>query len=68
MGALKLSIAIQSHLSDAAIEIFYNPELAEKRIQFVKTLINLYPNIDINVEEDELNRIYRDKFIRYEIP
>jgi hypothetical protein len=63
MRTLRLSIAIQSHLSDALIEMDFNQDLAEKRIRFVKTLINLYPNTDVEVEEAELNAIYREKVL-----
>jgi hypothetical protein len=63
MRTLRLSIAIQSHLSDAAFEMNFNPEMAENRIHFVKTLINLYPNTDVEVEETELNAIYREKVL-----
>jgi len=63
MRTLRLSIAIQSHLSDALFEMSFNPDLAENRIRFVKTLINLYPNTDVEVSEDELNKIYREKIL-----
>lgn len=63
MRTLRLSIAIQSHLSDAAFEMSFNPEMAENRIQFVKCLINLYPDTSIEVEESELNRIYRERIL-----
>jgi len=29
----------------------------------VKTLINLYPNTDVEVSEDELNKIYRERIL-----
>ncbi len=63
MRTLRLSIAIQSHLSDAAFEMSFNPEMAENRIHFVKTLINLYPNTDVEVEEAELTRIYKERIL-----
>ena len=63
MRTLRLSIAIQSHLSDAAFEMSFNTELEENRIHFVKTLINLYPNTDVEVEEAELTRIYRERIL-----
>jgi hypothetical protein len=63
MTTIKLSIAIQSHLSDALIEMDFNQELAEKRIRFVKTLINLYPDTSIDISEGELNKIYRERIL-----
>ena len=35
----KVSIVIQSHLSDASIDIAHNPYMASRRIKFVKLLI-----------------------------
>ena len=47
---LKVSTIIQSHLNDAKIEISFNPELAETRLNFVKYLIFNFPdtNHEIN--------------------
>lgn len=50
----KLSLVIQSHLSDAAIECAANPSMAKTRIMFVKTLLHKYPiqSIDIYPEQE----------------
>ena len=64
MSKLRVSIAIQSHLSDAMMEISFNPEQAERRIQFVKWLVNIYPDTNAYVDEDALNAIYRDKVLK----
>ena len=61
---IKISMVIQSHLSDAMIEISFNPEQAERRIQFVKWLVNIYPDTNSYVDEDALNAIYRDKVLK----
>jgi hypothetical protein len=58
MKDITLSIVINSHLSDALIEVSYNPELAIKRIQFVKILTHKFPNLNERVSEDELNNIW----------
>lgn len=49
-----LQIVTQSHLSDALIEIDFNPEQAQLRIRFVKWLIckfdgNLDQRVDIDI-------------------
>jgi accessory colonization factor AcfC len=64
MSKLRVSIAIQSHLSDAMMEMSFNPEQAERRIQFVKWLVNIYPDTNSYVDEDALNAIYRDKVLK----
>jgi hypothetical protein len=56
-NGISIDIVIQSHLSDAAIEIQSNPEQATNRIQFVKRLIH---EISINkrISEDRLDRLW----------
>ena len=63
---IRVSIAIQSHLSDAAIEMSFNPEQADRRIQFVKWLVMLFPDTSVQVEESELNEIYRNRVLKQE--
>ena len=63
---IRVSIAIQSHLSDAAIEMSFNPEQANRRIQFVKWLVMLFPDTSVQVEESELNEIYRNRVLKQE--
>ena len=38
---LTVSLVMQSHLSDAMIEMDFNPEQANHRLRFVKYLINM---------------------------
>ena len=48
-------IVMQSHLSDGLMEIGFNPEMAAKRIRFVKRLLNLDDTKRLTDEElDEL--------------
>lgn len=63
---IRVGLAIQSHLSDAAIEMSFNPEQANRRIQFVKWLVALFPDTSMQVEESELNEIYRDRVLKQE--
>ena len=39
---VKVSLVIQSHLSDAMIEMSSNPTLAHERLSFVKYLVHHY--------------------------
>jgi hypothetical protein len=39
----------------------FNPELASKRIRFVKVLTNMFSDLSQRIEEDELNRIWKEK-------
>jgi hypothetical protein len=39
----------------------FNPELASQRIRFVKVLTNMFSDLSQRIEEDELNRIWKEK-------
>ena len=52
---IKVKIAIHSHLSDAAFEVDVNPYMSQRRIAFVKQLLHKYPDLNVEVEEDELD-------------
>ena len=52
---IKVRIAIQSHLSDALIDVDHNPYMAQRRIAFVKQLIAKYPDQSVEIDEDELD-------------
>ncbi|HRW20973.1 MAG TPA: hypothetical protein P5509_03290 [Bacteroidales bacterium] len=64
---VKLSIAIQSYLSDAQIEMSFVPVRANNRINFVKWLLNRYKNLNQYIEEDILNEEYRAYLAHYGI-
>ena len=49
-----VSIVMQSHLSDAMIEMNFNPEQANHRLRFVKYLINMFPDTNKKVDIDEV--------------
>ena len=51
---LTVSLVMQSHLSDAMIEMDFNPEQANHRLRFVKYLINMFPDTDKKVDIDEV--------------
>ena len=52
---MRAKIVVMSHLSDSKIEMFTNPEIAQKRIEFVKFLIlKLNGDLTKDIEPDEL--------------
>lgn len=52
----KVSIIMASHLSDVQIEMDFNAENAKLRLNFVKWLINRYPNTSEEIDpEDEFD-------------
>jgi len=61
MRTIPLQIVINSHLSDALIEISFNPQLAKDRIRFVKILTNRFSDLNERIEEDVLNKIWQEE-------
>ena len=57
---VKLSMVIKSHLTDADYEMETFPMLAAKRINFVKMLIDKYPDTNVKVEEEELHDLWKN--------
>jgi hypothetical protein len=55
---VKLSLVIQNHLSDAAVVMIHNPGTANDYIKFVKYLITRYLDTSVEVEEDELVKMW----------
>lgn len=53
---IKLSLVIQSHLSDSIIEITLNPKLSEKRLDFIKYLIHNNNDLSVQVTEEYLTK------------
>ena len=48
----RVSMIIQSLLNDAMVEMDSNPILAQKRLQFVKYLVHMFPDTDTRIDED----------------
>ena len=57
---VKLSMVIKSHLTDADYEMETFLILAAKRINFVKMLIDKYPDTNVKVEEEELHGLWKN--------
>jgi hypothetical protein len=55
-----VKLIVQSHLSDAMIEMAFNRELAELRIRFVKYLIASY-NMNDEIEPNEVFERFNQK-------
>ena len=55
-----LGIVVGSHLNDAMIEISINPELARKRMKFVKALTFFNQNLELGVSDDYLNWLWSE--------
>lgn len=56
---MKVSMLIQSHLSDALVEMGSNPSTAQERIRFVKWLVSTHPDTTTRVDEDEIFEEYK---------
>ena len=64
MREIRVSIAIQSHLSDACIEMGFDQEMAYRRIQFAKVLVMQFPDTSVEVSEDRLNELYKKYILK----
>ena len=60
MFETNLGIVVGSHLNDAMIEISINPELARKRMKFVKALTFFNQNLELGVTDDYLNWLWSE--------
>jgi len=54
-----VSLVIKSHLNDAMIEIQYNPELAQSRLEFVQYLVHMFPNTDTEIDVKEVHKQFK---------
>jgi len=55
---IRVSLAIKSHLSDAMIEMGIQKEVyqqqAQERLRFIKYLVHMFPNTDVEIDADEV--------------
>jgi hypothetical protein len=49
---VKVSFVIQSHLSDAMIEISYAPKRVQQHLRFVRYLVHMFPDTDKRIDVD----------------
>ena len=57
-----LGIVVGSHLNDSMIEISINPQLAGKRLKFIKALTFFNQNLELSVTDDYLNWLWNELF------
>jgi len=55
-----LGIVVGSHLNDAMIEISINPELANKRMKFIKALTFFNEDLTKSVTDDYCNWLWNE--------
>jgi hypothetical protein len=58
---IKVSMVIKSHLSDAMMEIGSDPEQAGNRIKFVNWLVQMFPDTQERVTEEQLRLLWEQK-------
>ena len=58
---IKVSMVIKSHLSDAMLEIGSDPEQAGNRIKFVNWLVQMFPDTQEQVTEEQLRLLWEQK-------
>ena len=66
MNTIRVAIAIQSHLSDACLEMSEFPQMSRDRIQFVKRLVMMYPDTKTEVSIDHLNELFNKYVLKQE--
>jgi hypothetical protein len=57
---VNLGIVVASHLNDAMMEIGFNPELAKKRMKFVKALTFFNQHLELGVTDEYLNWLWKE--------
>lgn len=50
MDDVKVSLLIQSNLSDALMEMQHHPHVASNRLEFVKWLVHMFPDTSVRVD------------------
>lgn len=57
----RVSLIIKSQLNDAMIEMDINPIQAQKRLEFVKWLVHMFPETDVKVDADVVYKQFKLK-------
>jgi hypothetical protein len=60
----KISLLIQSHLSDALVEMTPNgwdPPQVQERLRFVKWMIHMFPDTNVRVDVDVVYKQFKLK-------
>ena len=56
---IRVSLAIQSQLNDAIVEMEIMPIQAEERLRFVKYLVNMFPDTDKKMDIDVVYKQFK---------
>jgi hypothetical protein len=59
---VNLGIVVGSHLNDAMIEVTLKPELAKKRLKFIKALTFFNENLEKDVTTEYLDWLWNEIF------
>ncbi len=56
MDKVRVSLVIQSMLSDAMVEVHHQElmEEGQERLRFVKYLVHMFPDTDVQIDADEV--------------
>ena len=50
MDKVRVSLLIQSNLSDVLLEMQFHPHVASNRLEFVKWLVHMFPDTSVRVD------------------
>lgn len=60
MDSLKIKMVMMSHLSDAEMEMNFDPAMARKRMEFVKYLLIKTDNINASLPIGKFNELWKE--------
>lgn len=61
MDDVKVSLLIQSNLSDALMEMQHHPHVASNRLEFVKWLVHMFPDTSVRVDSHVVYQQFKSK-------
>ena len=61
MDDVKVSLLIQSNLSDALMEMSHHPHVASNRLGFVKWLVHMFPDTSVRVDSHVVYQQFESK-------
>lgn len=61
MDDVKVSLLIQSNLSDALMEMQHHPHVASNRLEFVKWLVHMFPDTSVRVDSHIVYQQFKSK-------
>ena len=61
MDDVKVSLLIQSNLSDALMEMSHHPHVASNRLELVKYLVHMFPDTSVRVDSHVVYQQFKSK-------